>query len=229
MAESPEPGLPRRKTDWAPRGRAPRPYDDWILSLIIPETWRNSRPDLAWLIFARKLAKEHGCRVVFDVARRWSESQYAPDYRGHGPAVLIGGVGEGHASCTAFLHELGHHVLRRRGQEPRGTIEREVAAWVIAQELAAQHRLPLDPRYRRLGLRSHRLAQEFAATNGSKARTRKPKKPGSWRLEESRRSAGISVGLGFHSQGKKGKRHAKRFVKDATSRAERRKPVPEDD
>jgi hypothetical protein len=65
-------------------------------------------------------------------------------------------------------------------------------------------------------------------TSGSKRRTRRRPLPKSWQLEESARTKLISVGFGFDSMGKKGRRHAKRFIKRATAKAERRKPIPTD-
>ena len=212
--------LPRRKIPGL-KSRVPRPFDKWLTEAFLHPKWKDHRPPIPWLIVIRSIAKEHGCRIVYDTSRHWRESTYLRNFRDHGPAILVGGAGEPIDVCSALLHELGHHILTVRGQHSSQAIPREVAAWEIAHELAAKYRLPLNPSVRRTGLHSYRETDRQVP--GSKARTRRHPAPHSWQLETSRRSAAISTGTGFFSMGKKGKRHAKKFIKKATVRAERRK------
>ena len=229
MTEEKRPSLRRRKTTWMPPTHAPRPFELWISDLIHGVRWKDSRPRIEWLITARTVAKEHGCRVVYDLSRDWTESVYITNYNGHGPVVCVGAVGSPIDVCSAFLHELGHHLLRIQDQHPKRTLPGELAAWEKANELAALYRLPLNARIRRTALYTYRYAQELEAAAGSKSRNRRRPQPHSWRLEDSRRSAAISTGVGLYSIGNKGKRHAKKFIKSSTVRAERRKPVEVDD
>jgi hypothetical protein len=149
---------------------------------------------------------------------------YIENYRDHGPAVLVGGYGDQLDVCTALLHELGHHLLVVRKQHSSRTIPGEMAAWGAAHELAAQNRLPFNPRVRRTALYTYRYAQHLATVAGSKKRNRRRPDPHSWRLERSKRSAAISTGYGLFSLGKKGKRQAKKFIKRSTIHSERRRP-----
>lgn len=221
--------IPRRKSPWLPDSRVPRPFDKWLYELLVGSPkWRNHCPPIPWLLVARRIGDEQGCRIVFDTSRHWMESVYIYNYRKHGPAILVGAVGSPVDVCTALLHELGHHLLTVRGQHSSWTLRGEIQAWDIAHQLAAEHRLPLNSRVRRTALYSYRYALHLASVSGSKARTRKRPAPRSWRLEESRRSAAISTSSGFFSVGKKGKRQAKKFIKKSTVRAERRGSASED-
>lgn len=195
---------------------------------MIREDLRKNDPALQaeWLDILRQLAREHECRLIVDSARHWQESIYFLDYRKKGPTILAGAARNKKYGCTAILHELGHHILRSEKRHPRDVIEGEDAAWKIACQLARGHALPFFPDIKRGALFSYRLGALLLETTGSRRTTRRRPPPKSWRLEDSARSALISRGFGFYSMGKKGKRHAKRFIKHATAKAERRKPIP---
>ncbi len=227
MTSKQESGVPRRKSPWFPESRVPRPFEKWLYDLLHQVKWSDRRPRIPWLIVARQVAKENGCRIVFDTSRRWEESMYIFDYHHHGPAVLVGGAGEPVDVCSALLHELGHHLLSHRRQHSTRTLRGEIAAWQVAHELAGKYRLPLNAKIRRTALYTYRYAQQLEEVSGSKARTRVRPAPHSWQLEESRRSATISKGYGTFSTGKKGKLHAKRFIKRSTTRTERRRAAEE--
>ena len=216
---------PRHQSPWLPVSHVPRPVERWLYARLYPQKWRDSRPRIDWLIRGRQVAKELGCRVVYDPRLHWRESRYVRDYNDHGPAALVGGAGDPLDACAALLHELGHHLLLERNHDSKRKLPNEEVAWQIAHELAARHRLPLNPRIRRVALASYRYTELSTWVPGSKTRNRRRPEPRSWRLEESRRSAEISTGFGIQSIGKKGKRHAKRHVKRLTARAQRRKPI----
>ncbi len=215
---------PRRRS-WFPR-TVPRPFEKWLDGLIHQDIWKDD-PTLQaeWLDVLRKLAREHECRLLVDSARHWQESIYFENYRKKGPTILAGVARNKKYGCTAILHELGHHILQSQKRHPRDAIRGEDAAWEIACQLAREHDLPFVPDIKRRALYSYRLWALLLETAGSKRTTRRRPLPKSWQLEESMRSALISRGFGFYSMGKKGRRHAKRFIKHATAKAERRKPI----
>lgn len=223
MPEDRTSSRPRRRLPGLPNTRVPRSYDKWIRELLYPSTWSDScGSDVPWLALGRQIADKHGCSLVYDTSRHWKESMYFPSSADHGPVVCVGGTGDHIDSCSAFLHELGHHMLYVRAQHSTRTLAAEEAAWRVAHELALEHRLPLNPGVRRTALYSYRYAQQLAASSGSRGRTRKRPAPRSWRLETSRRSANASTRYGIESIGKKGRRHTKRYIKRATARKERR-------
>ncbi|MBD3334121.1 MAG: hypothetical protein GF355_01240 [Candidatus Eisenbacteria bacterium] len=178
------------------------------------------------MITCRRIAKEHGCRIVYDRRHHWRESGYYREFRKLGPTILIGGAGDPLDCCSVLLHELGHHILHSKNQHPGEVISGEQAAWRVAHRLAQEHRLAVRPDIRREGLSSYRHAQRLEATAGSKNRNPRRRLPRSWRLEGSQRSATVHAGWGHYCTGKKGKRHAKRIIKRATAKAERRKTGP---
>jgi hypothetical protein len=204
----------------------PRPFERWVDALIREDIWKDDRTFRAeWLDVLRQTVLQHECRLTVDTARHWRESIYVRNYRRKGPIILAGVAGNPKYGCTAIVHELGHHVLERGKRHPRDMVGGEEAAWEIAGQLARNHRLPFVPHIKRQALYSYRLEALLWEAQGSKRRTRRRLTPKSWRLEDSRRSALISRGFGLYAVGKKGKRYAKRFIKRATAKAERRKPV----
>ena len=58
---------------------------------------------------------------------------------------LLSGLGGARASrvacLTVFAHELGHHLLRVRGQQSGDLAADELAAWDRAHEIARKHGL----------------------------------------------------------------------------------------
>jgi hypothetical protein len=218
-------GKKPRKRSWLP-GTVPRPFEKWLDALIRQDIWKDD-PTLRaeWLDVLRQLAREHECRLVVDSARHWQESVYAGNHRKKGPTILAGAARNKKYGCTAILHELGHHLLQSGKRHPRDAIKGEEAAWKIACQLAREHGLPFVPGIKRRALYSYRLGELLLETAGSKRATRRRSPPKSWQLEDSMRSTLISRGFGFYSMGKRGKRHAKRFIKHATAKAERRKPI----
>jgi hypothetical protein len=216
---------PRRRSRLP--GTVPRPFEKWLDALIREDIWKDDPAlQVEWLDVLRQLAHEYECRLIVDSARHWRESVYVWDYRKKGPTILAGAARNRKYGCTAILHELGHHILKSGKRHPRDEIEGENAAWEIACLLAREHSLPFVPHIKRQALYSYRLGALLSETTGSRRTARRRPLPKSWQLEDSARSALISRGFGFYSMGKKGRRHAKRFIKRATAKAERRKPIP---
>jgi len=204
----------------------PRPFERWIDALIRQDIWKDD-PTLRaeWLDVLRRIARQHECRLTVDTARHWRESIYVSSYRSKGPTILAGVAGNPKYGCTAIVHELGHHLLLRGRRHPRDLVRGEEAAWEIAGQLARNHDLPFVSHIKRQALYSYRLGVLLWEAEGSKRRARRRPTPKSWQLEDSKRSALISRGFGLYAVGKKGKRHAKRFIKRATAKAERREPI----
>jgi hypothetical protein len=215
----------RRKP--SPAGRYPRPFLRWLTAILKQEPWIDSKDLDDRIQETRRVAVAHGCHVVTDQRRHWRESAYRFDYEGKGPTILAGSAGNPNYVCTAILHELGHHLLHVDRRHPRNPIEGERAAWRIAGEIARKHRLPLVASIRRKALYSYRLAELLHESGGSKRRNRR-RAPKSWDMQRSQRSRAVSAAKGLDPMGKKGKRHAKRTIKRATSKAERRRPIPDD-
>jgi hypothetical protein len=206
----------------------PRWWHYWLNDLLHPVPWKNAGNPWDWLQKLRALAKSYDCRLIFDPRHHWKESRYCRNRDERSPTILAGGAGDRRFVCAAILHELGHHILVIRHQHPAEALKGELAAWDVAHSLAEEHHLPLLGRPRRIALRSYREGIESERTAGSKRKNRRRQQPRSWRLEDSRRSAQVSNGGGLYAMGKKGKRHAKRYLKKATTRAERR-PQPEEE
>jgi hypothetical protein len=212
-------GRPRRR-------HVPRPFERWFFSLFINlEDWNDVDVDIDWLKKLRKIADNSGCRIVFDKNKHWRESVYLNDEKGRGPTILAGGSGNKKYGCTAILHELGHHTLEKRHQHPKDIEKAETAAWKIATGIAKEHQLPFVPHIKRRALYSYRIRK----MPGSKRLIMKRPLPKSWKLELSRRSTLLSGGRGTLSLGKKGKRKTKKLIKKRTAKAERRKPVMQDE
>ena len=209
--------------------RIPRPFEKWFLGLFVRDEWKDKAADFSWLITVRDIAKGHGCSIIFDTSRHWRESFYSKNYLGKGPFILGGGAGNNKYSCTAILHELGHHVLCSGNRHPKDPLRGEEEAWQVAQRIAQEYKLPLVSHIKRKGLYSYRYHLVILQdAPGSKRRWRKRPAPKSWQLEGSKRTAKSSVSGRLYSMGKKGKKHEKRYLKRATSKAERRrKPVDE--
>ena len=208
------------------KSNVPRPLEKWITNLLWEKKWDNVDADIDWLKRLRRLAGESGCRIRFDPDWHWKESRYCPG-RADGATILAGGAGNPKYGCTSILHELGHHILHAESRHPGDMLKAEKAAWEIALDMARKHRLPFVPHIKKQALHSYRLGIMLEASTGSKRRARRRAAPKSWQLEDSRRSRTISTGYGLYSLGKKGRRYAKKFIKKATARTERRKLVVE--
>ena len=219
-------GQVRNKSKKPQPRRIPRPFEKWLSEIFAEDVWTGSTQSYPWLKTVRRIAKESGCRIILDTSRHWQESLYSPDYKKMGPTILAGGATNPNYSCTAILHELGHHILKRDKQHPRDMLRGEEAAWRIAQGIAQKHRLPLASNIRRQALYSYRYRLLLVAPGSKRVHRRRPL-PKSWQLEGSRRSAAASVDQPS-SMGKRGKRHAKRDIKRATSKAERRRKHADD-
>jgi len=226
--DHPEPkrrGLPKHSPSYLPKGRILRPFEKWLLNLFTTDIWVDSREGGPWLAKLREIASAHGCRLICDRMRHYRESIYLRDYKNGGPTILAGGASSDGECCTAILHELGHHILHVKHHHPGDPEEGEKAAWRVAQKIAREHRLPCDPKVKSSALYSYRYREILLRTAGSKRKTRQRPQPHSWVLENSRRSSAASANIGLFSTGKKGKRHAKRFIKKKTAKAERRRPL----
>jgi len=193
------------------------------MSLFVEDEWKDSPADFPWLITLRRVTEEHGCQIIFDISRHWQESIYFADYGKKGPTILGGGLTNPKYSCTAILHELGHHILKSGKRHPRDLLRGEEEAWKIAQRIALEHRLPFVSKIKRQGLYSYRYRLFYQDAPGSKQKYRRRPLPKSWQLENSKRTAEAGVTVGFSSMGKKGRRHAKRHIKRATSKAQRKR------
>jgi hypothetical protein len=218
-------GVPRAFAHVVPKSRVLRPFEKWLLNIFSSDIWVDSRQGGVWLTKLHEIASSHGCRLLCDQMYHWQESMYVPDYKKGGPTILAGGAANDTECSTAILHELGHHILLNQKRHPGEEIEGEEAAWHIAQELAQEFRLPLETKIKRTALYSYRYWRLLERTAGSKRKNRVRPEPRSWRLESSKRSSAASASCGLYSQGKRGKRHAKRYIKKTTVKAERRKPV----
>lgn len=229
-----EPPKPRRRRyprfmeGTIPKGRVLRPFDKWLLNIFTSDRWVDSREGGEWLKTLHELAAARGCRLICDSMYHWRESVYIVDYRKKGPAILAGGAGTDTQISTVILHELGHHILESEHRHPEGNIAGEEAAWHAAQQLALEHRLPLEPRVKRTALYSYRYRKVCELTAGSKRKNKIRPLPKSWQLEGSRRTSEASAKPRQYSLGKRGRRHAKRHIKKTTARAERRRPVSDD-
>ena len=221
-------GVPPVFADCVPKGRVLRPFEKWLLNILSTDIWVDSRQGGPWLGKLHEIAAAHGCTLICDRMHHWKESVFFPDYRDRGPTILAGGAARDDHCSTVILHELGHHILLQQKRHPTGAVEGEEAAWRIAQDLARAHRLPLESKLRRSALYSYRYRRLLDLTAGSRRKNRVRPEPRSWVLEASRRSSRASATRGLYSTGKRGKRHAKRFIKKATVRAERRRPIAND-
>ena len=221
-------GVPPAFAPYLPRGRVLRPFEKWLLNILSTDIWVDSRQGGPWLLKLHDLASSHGCRLVCDQMHHWRESVYLPDYKRRGPTILAGGAASDPQCSSVILHELGHHILRKQKRHPGRTIEGEEAAWRIAQDLAREFRLPLEARIKRTALYSYRYRRLCDLTAGSKRKNPVRPKPRSWVLESSMRSSAASASCNLYSTGKRGKRYAKRYIKKATAKAERRRPVADD-
>ena len=221
-------GIPRCLKGIRPQGHILRPFEKWLFNLLDNDIWVDSRQGGAWLDTLRAVASDHGCRIICDRRRHWAESIYVLDYRKRGPTILAGGATLDKYCCTTILHELGHHILIRGKRHPSDRLAGEEEAWGIAQAVALEHRLPLEPHIKRQALYSYRYYELLERTSGSRRKNRHRSLPRSWRLELSRRSSQASTGSAHFSMGKRGRRHAKRFIKKSTVKAERRKPLDND-
>lgn len=214
---------PRRKKSPIGHGRrVPRPIEKWLAALLGGD-WTD-KPGPEWVGEARKISKLYGCQFVYDSRRRWQESAYISSDESTGLAtIFLGGAGATRLiGLSAFSHELSHHILLLRGQEPSDLIECEERTWEIANELADNHKLPICPKTRRNALYSYRHWQLLVESRGSKRQTRQQKPPKADRLLESKRGSGVSRPIANSPIGKKGKRMAKKSIKKATNKAERR-------
>lgn len=212
--------------EWTSRsdGRfVPRPemkHFSGLFEQIILGEWKDYDEDYPWLKKLRRIAGEYGCRIVFD-KRRTFDVSFHSDENKYCPVLYIGGQGEEKEVCTVILHELAHHYLFKKSISPRDYIKREKLAWKTAAKIASENRLPFDRRCYKAGLHSYKRGLLLLETTGSKHKRRRRPEPKSWKLEKSKRSEAIT----FKEQlsiGKKGKRYAKKFIKRATSKAERR-------
>jgi hypothetical protein len=210
------------------RNRFPHPMVRWVSSLFDDRAWTDTDADLDWLRRLRQVAAEKGCRLVFDTHRKWNESVYRGNHQGKGPTILAGGGGNEKFCCTMILHELGHHVLLSRHHHPADPLEGEKSAWKIAMAIAQEHQLPFVPQIRRQCLYSYRRAAVCQQTKGSKRRQKRRPLPKSWRLGLSRRAGAVGYRLSHESYGKKGKRHAKKFLKRTTSKVERKRRIEQE-
>jgi hypothetical protein len=210
-------------------GRVPRPFLKWLLGIFKQEPWKDSKDLDERIQETRKVVDAHNCGIVTDAGRHWRESVYLypEDFETNDPMILVGSAGNPSYVCTVILHELGHHVLRSGRRHPRDVLAAEKAAWRVAGEIARKHRLPFVASIRRQALYSYRLAVLLDETRGSKRRNRR-RLPKSWKMSLSQRSRAVSAAKRFDPMGKKGKRHVKRTIKRATSKAERRRPIPDD-
>ena len=218
----------RRKNFGAhPAKRLPS-YNPLLEMLVIHglEDWQDTNVQTDWLIKFRALASEYGCKVVFDPRHHWKDSYCELN----GGQVFVGGYGDQRFSCTAALHELGHHILIYQHHSPRNLGEREKAAWAIAQEIALKHRLPLVSSTKRRTLFSYEYRRLLESQRGSKGQTKMKPPAKRVQLKKSKRGSMISTGAEIApAAGKKGKRFDKRFIKRATKRAERRQKIPRDE
>jgi hypothetical protein len=198
------------------------------MNVFSTDIWVDSRRGGPWLTELHNIASSTDCKLICDQMHHWRESVYVSDYKKKGPTILAGGAANDLECSTAILHELGHHILCQQNRHPHALIDGEKAAWNIAQDIARQNRLPFDPRTKRTALYSYRYRQLSEFTAGSKRKNKIRPAPKSWLLEGSRRSSVASAGCGVYSLGKRGKRHAKREIKKATARAERRIPATDE-
>ena len=229
-SQRPAPVARQESPGW--KGRAvPRPVEKWLAGLA-KRDW-TMHPVPPWLEKGNRIALDLGCTLAYDPSHHYRESAYLPWANVYGLCtVLLGGAGATEKVALSVLaHELGHHLLMLRGQDPYEKTLGEEAAWALAHELAERHGLPICPRTKKWALYSYRYRELLDATVGSQQRTRPERPPKSERLKATRRGAGAKVpkaGEFFHPVGDKGKVKLKKEVKRSTVRAERRNRVPAD-
>ena len=229
MKKDRPPDPPRKRMPDPYGQRVPRPIHKWLQGLLDGDWQGTFGP--AWAIRAARIAEPFGCTLIYDPDHHWRESCYIMRNNVFGrKTILLGGASATETiGLSIFAHELAHHVLVKRGQEPSDLVLLERRTWEIAAELAAQFNLPSCSKTRRRALYGYRYAALLWDTVGSKRRTRKPKAQKSARLLGSKESAEANVaGFGLLPLGKRGKRGTKRDIKSATRKALRRRRIDED-
>ena len=205
--------------------RVPRPKDRFVTWMRSPHEWHDGDLSFPWAAVAQDLAQARGVRLRADSSRAPAESCYLDGDDAEGPAILLGARGESTEVCTSFLHELAHHLLATQGKRGGDDVRLERAAWTLAGKLAQEHRLPFDGRLGKLAVRSYVAMDQARANLGSKSKNRNRPAPKTAQLVRSREFAQEPTKALLLPQGRKGRRHLKRYLKHEATRARRRQPI----